>query len=168
MENRVGDNVPPPAQLDPLLLQAQKLKSTLDTFCITLTPEERQSRVKPLRGAEPKIRLAADLCQRYGITLKAVPIEGMLADLDLVQTMAPFVAATKSAAQMAEDTQNQAFSEAWQAFLALYGALQVAAEHDAALAEELKELVDFMKIYATRKKPAEKAEKEEPTPPPGG
>ena len=162
MENRVGDNVPPPDQLNPLLGQTQKVKDTLEGFCVTLTPEERQSRVKPLRGAEAKIRLAADLCQRYGVSLKSVPVEGMLADLDLVQKMAPFVAALKSSAQMVEDTQDQAFSESWLAFLALYGALQVASDHDAALAEEMKELVDFMRIYANRKKPADKPSPDAP------
>ena len=166
MDNRVGDNVPPQAQLDALLTHATELKTGLAEFGVTLIPEERLSRVKPLRGAESKIRFAADLCERYDVHLKAVPVAGMIADLDLVQTMAPFVAATRSAAQMAEDTQDQAFSEAWQAYLALYGALQVAAEHDAALAEEMKELVEFMKIYATRRKPA--APEAPPATPPGG
>ena len=152
MEHRVGSNTPPPATTGPLLSQAQSLKSELEKFCITHTPDERSSRLKPLRGAEAKIRKAADLCERYGVSIRAIPVQGMLDDLDLCTLLAPFVAALGSAAQMVEDTQNQAFSEAWQAYLALYGALSKAAEHDPTLAAEMTELFDFMAIYGAKRK----------------
>lgn len=151
VENRVGHNAPAQAVQDTLLKQAKDVNQQLDPWCITLTPEERQARPKPLRGAEARIRKVYDLCQRYGVTLRKVSADEMMNDLNLFVGMAPLVSTLRAGAQKAEDTQDQAFSEAWAGFLALYGALAAAAEHDPELEGEMADLYDFMSIYAGNK-----------------
>lgn len=51
---------------------------------------------------------------------------------------------------LAEDTEGQAESEMWEAFLAYYGVLSKMAEQNPTLAVELAPVVDFM----ARRKPA--------------
>ena len=154
MDNRVGDNVPTQAELDALVAQLQDAKDKLAKFAITLMAEERKSRLKPLRGAEAQMRKVVDLCTRYKVSMPAAPVGGMLNDLNLMVQLEPVLAALQPAAQMAEDTQNQAFSEAWQAHLLNYAALSLAAEHDAALAKELQPVIEFMRLYGRRKAPS--------------
>lgn len=162
MENKVGDNVPPQQVLDGLLTQLQVVLAELMKFWITLSDEERAARLKPLHGAEPMIAKAADLCQRYGVTVPGVPADGMLNDLRLAQQVRPFLTVLQSAALAASDTLGQAQSESWGAFLALYSALLTASAHNPALAGEVKELEEFMRAYG-RKKRAPKAEPAKPT-----
>jgi hypothetical protein len=144
MDNKVGDNVPKQQKLEAILAQFISAMNDLKEFCITLQSDDRGSLLHPRRGAEAKVEFAADLCARYEVKVKNVPVDGMLNDLRLARQLRPFVALLQSALTLVTDTSSQAQSEYWQAFLALYGALVKTAEDDPMLAAEVQDLVDFM------------------------
>ena len=166
MENKVGDNVPKQQKLDAILAQLISVMNDLKEFCLTLQSEERGSLLHPRRGGEAKVEFAADLCTRYEVKLKNVPVDGMLADLRLARQIRPFVALFQSGLTLVTDTSSQAQSEYWQAFLALYGALVKASEHDPMLAAEVQDLVDFMATNAKRAKAPDAASPPFGEPPP--
>ncbi len=145
MENKVGDNVPSQKKLDELLNQLRTTVEALKEFCITMQKEERPYTAKPHKNADKLTRKAYDLAKRHGVTVNNVPLEGMMNDLRLSEQIQPFNAVLTLGAQLAADTTLQANSEYYTAFLAYYGALCRAAEHDPALAVELKEIQDEMR-----------------------
>lgn len=145
MENKVGDNAPVQKKLDELLGQLSQVVEEIKKFTITLQKDERSSTVKPHKGADRLAQKTYDLATRYGITVKNVPLQGMLNDLRLVTQVQPFDSLFTLGAQLTTDTTLQAKSEYYTAFLAYYGALSAAAEHDAALAVEIKDIQDEMR-----------------------
>jgi hypothetical protein len=144
MENRVGDNVPSQKQLDEMLKQLSTLVARIQEFCLTLQKDERPFTLKPHKGAEQLAEQTYNLAKRYGITVKNVPLEGMMNDLHLAAQIQPFDALFNLGAQLTADTALQAKSEYFTAFLAYYGALVAAAEHDAALAAEIEPIQKAM------------------------
>jgi hypothetical protein len=152
MDNHVGDNVPDQKKLDAILAKLTEGVAELKEFCNALPTEERTQLLHPRHGGEAKVELAHDLCTRYGVTVKNVPLDGMLNDLRLARVIRPFVILLKSALTLVSDTASQAQSEYWEAFLALYGALTRAAEHDPLLAAEVKDLEAFMAVHGKRRK----------------
>lgn len=154
MDNKVGDNVPKQQKLEAILAQLSGAVSDLQEFCITLPAEERTQLLHPRRGGEAMVERAHDLCTRYDVKVKNVPIDGMLNDLRLARQIRPFVALIQSGLTLVTDTASQAQSEYWQAFLSLYGALVKAAEHDPMLAAEVQDLVEFMAAHGKRNKAA--------------
>lgn len=145
MENKVGDNVPAQKKLDELLAKTRAVVEELQAFCITLQKDERPYTIKPHKGADVLAAKVHDLALRYEISVKNVPVEGMKNDLRLTQQLQPFEAVFALGTQLIADTTLQANSEYYTAFLALYGALSKAAEHDAALAVEIKDVQDAMR-----------------------
>ena len=152
MENKVGDNVPKQQKLDAILAKLTDALKELKEFCITLPSEERTQLLHPRRGGDDKVERAHELCTRYGVSVKHVPLEGMMNDLRLAKQLRPFVTLIQSALTLVSDTTSQAQSEYWQAFLALYGALVKASEHDPELAAEVKDLEEFMAAHGKRRK----------------
>jgi hypothetical protein len=73
VDNKVGDNVPKQKKLDEIYATISGGVAELAKFCITQSEEERVSRLKPRRGAEPMVEKANDLAQRYGVTVAGVP-----------------------------------------------------------------------------------------------
>jgi hypothetical protein len=144
MDNKVGDNVPKQQKLDTIFAQLTSAMGDLREFCLTLQTDDRGSLLHPRRGAEAKVEFAADLCARYDVKVKNVPVDGMLNDLRLARQIRPFIALLQSGLTLVTDTSSQAQSEYWQAFLALYGALVKSSEHDPMLAAEVQDLVEFM------------------------
>jgi hypothetical protein len=159
MENKVGDNVPKQQKLDAIFTKLTSVVAELQEFCITLQSEERTSLLHPRRGGDAKAEVAHDLCTRYDVKVKNVPVDGMLNDLRLARQIRPFLALFQSGLTMVTDTSSQAQSEYWQAFLSLYGALVKSAEHDPMLAAEVQDLVDFMAAHGRKQKAAEAAPK---------
>ena len=157
MENKVGDNVPKQQKLEAILAQLTSVVKDLQEFCITLQSDERTPLLHPRRGGDAKVELAHDLCTRYDVKVKNVPLDGMLNDLRLARQIRPFVALFQSGLTLVTDTSSQAQSEYWQAFLSLYGALVKSAEHDPMLAAEVKDLVDFMAQHVKKAKALEVA-----------
>ena len=163
MDNKVGDNVPKQQKLEAILAQLISVMNDLKEFCVTLQSDDRGSLLHPRRGAEGKVEFAADLCTRYEVKLKNVPVDGMLNDLRLARQIRPFIAIFQSGLTLVTDTSLQAQAEYWTAFLALYGALVKTSEHDAMLAAEVDDLIKFMS-NAKKAAPAEAA----PAAPPAG
>ncbi|MFO0586822.1 MAG: hypothetical protein U0441_04755 [Polyangiaceae bacterium] len=151
MDNKVGDNVPSQKKLDDLLAQLRDVVGELQKFCVTLQPDERKATAKPHKGAEKPARNVHNLAQRYDIHVKNVPLDGMLNDVRLSESIEPFAKALALGAQISADTKLQANSEYYTAFLAYYGALSQAAEHDPNLAAELKETQEEMRKVRQRK-----------------
>jgi hypothetical protein len=164
MENHVGDNVPDQAKLTAILAKLTEGVEELKAFCNALPSESRTQLLHPRHGGEAKVELAYDLCTRYEVSVKNVPLEGMMNDLRLARVIRPFVTLFKSALTLVSDTASQAQSEYWEAFLALYGALSRAGEHDPLLAAEVKDLEDFMAVHGKRSKAAVAAGSEEKAP----
>lgn len=158
MENRVGDNVPPQKKVDELLKQLASVVEQLKPFFVTLHKDERAATLKPHKGAETLVEKTYSLATRYGVTVKNVPLEGMMNDLRLASQVQPFDALFSLGAQLAADTALQAKSEFYTAFLAYYGALCKAAEHDPALAAEIKPIQDEMRTLRKPRTPAAAAE----------
>jgi hypothetical protein len=151
MDNMVGDNVPSQKKLDAILELFLKLVGELQHFCITLDAEARAGTVKPPRGNEEWVARVADLSTRYGVAAKSAPIAGMLNDARLAQALGPYQPHATLLAQLMADTLLQARSEYWSAFLQNYGALAREAEHDPALAAELKPVQEFMRtVHASK------------------
>lgn len=144
MDNKVGDNVPSEKVLAGLLEQLAHVVAKLSEFGIHLDTDDRKRLFHERLGAEPHIRTVYTLATRHGVTLKGIPLEGMMNDRKLKAAMEPFVAAFQAAKTLAEDTAGQAESESWEAFLAYYGVLSSMADRDPALATELAAVVAFM------------------------
>lgn len=155
MDNKVGDNVPSNKKLGDLLDQLRSVVQELQKFCITLHAEDRLMALKPHDGAEKLARETHDLAKRYDINVKNVPLEGMMNDLRLSEAIQPFAKELALGAQLSADTRLQANAEYYTAFLAYYGALNNAANHDPALAAELKPIQEAMrKVRRPRNAPA--------------
>lgn len=166
MENQVGDNVPDQHKLNAILAKLTEGVEELKAFCSALPTEERTQLLHPRHGGEAKVELAHDLCSRYGVAVKNVPLDGMMNDLHLARAIRPFVTLFKSALTLVSDTAAQAQSEYWEAFLSLYGALTRAAEHDPLLAAEVKDLEEFMAVHGKRRKAVVVAKAPAPAPTP--
>ena len=156
MENRVGDNVPPQQTIDEIKKSVEGAVATLAKFCIVLLPSERKQALRGRIGADIHIELVARLAAKYGVTVPGAPADGMMNDLLLTQKLAPLVALLQNALQLVEDTELEATSESWQAFLTLYAALELASRHNGALAKELAGTVEFMKAGVRRRKKNQK------------
>jgi hypothetical protein len=84
------------------------------------------------------------LATKYKLAIDGIPIQGMKDDLALSAMLRAPRASLRAGQHLVGDTLGQAESEAWEAFLAYYGALSGIAKHQAALAAELAPIVDFM------------------------
>lgn len=145
MENKVGDNVPAPKKIEDLLQQTANQVEQLQAFCVTLHPEERSATIKPPAGTDALARSVHELATRHEVTVKNVPLDGMMNDLRLAETMPRFQAIFALGAQLVADTMLQAKSEYYSAFLSYYDALLAAAEHDPMLAAEMRPIQDAMR-----------------------
>ena len=153
MDNKVGDKLLSPEELAQLLDQLKSSVEKLRAFGITLTVDERKRTLKQRRGAEPHIQRVIDLAKKHNVSLKNIPLASLENDLGLTKQLQPIEDELRVALQLAEDTGNQAGSEAWEAFLAYYGVLSSMGERMPDLASELQTVVDFMAIGPRKKTP---------------
>ncbi|MFT3769410.1 MAG: hypothetical protein QM820_28565 [Minicystis sp.] len=153
MENKVGDNNPSAAEVTQILGSLGASVDLLKKFCITLGKDQRKRLLHARLGAEPHIARVYDLSVKYGIKIANIPLAGMVADLALFTMLRPIQDVLRAALRMVDDTAGQAESEAWQAFLAYYGALSGMAKSVPELATELSPTVEFM-ATGPRPKPA--------------
>lgn len=159
MENRVGDSAPTPQKAADLLKKLNDIITELQKTGIILSVEERRSRLRARKDSEPHVQRVYDICKKHHVAIPHIPLDGMLADLHLADTLRPFGPAFTLGNQLIEDTTAQAETEMWQAFLQHYGVLQTLAEHNPEIAAELKPVVDFMRRKRSPTQP------EPPTPP---
>jgi len=151
MENRVGDNVPPQAKLDLWLKSLSSMQGEMVKFCITLTKDERRSMLRARRDSEGMIRRVYEIATKKGLSIPGIPLDGMLSDVNLAERLEPFATLLTLCLQLVEDTQAQANTESWQAFLAYYSVLSTMAVHDPEIAVALSPVTTAMRH--TRKKP---------------
>ena len=153
MDNKVGDNAPDAAGMAAILSQLTTPVNALKVFCINVSKEQRKRFLHARLGAEPHIARIHDLAVQHGLNIEGIPLTGMLADLSLFTLLRPVRDLLATALQMVDDTAGQAESEAWEAFLAYYGALTGMAKHLPALATAIKPTIEFM-ATGPRPKPA--------------
>jgi hypothetical protein len=165
MDNKVGDNAPDAAGMAAILSQLTTPVNALKLFCINISKDQRKRLLHARLGSEPHIARVHDLSVQNGLSIDSIPLTGMLADLALFTLLRPIRDLLATALQMVDDTAGQAESEAWEAFLAYYGALTGMAKHLPALATAIKPTVEFM---ATGPKKTPAAGGTGPTGPGGG
>jgi hypothetical protein len=153
MQNKVGSTLIAPKKLEQLLKQLKDIAEELRPYGITLTTDDRKRMLRPRKGAEAHMQRVHDLAEKHGVSLKAIPLDGMANDLALAKQFQPFEDELRTALTLAEDTGSQAESEAWEAFLAYYGVLSSMAERSPELAAELQTVVEFMATGPRKKAP---------------
>ncbi len=144
MKNKVGDNVPAPAEMDILQKQQQGVVDELKAFCITLSREERKELSYARKEADPQVMRVRDLATKYNIDIPDMALEDMMKDLDLRVRIHPITDLLRNGLAMAEDTEREAESEMWQVFLAYYGVLCSMSKSIPELEEALKPVRKFM------------------------
>jgi hypothetical protein len=144
MANLVGDLQPDAATTDKLLTKLRNVGGTWRQFGVNLSKVERKALLHARIGAEPHIARLHDIAIKYNVAIPDVPLQGMLDDLALYTTLRPFQDELRTGKALLDDTAGQAESEAWEAFLAYYGALNGMAKHHPALEEDMKPIVEFM------------------------
>lgn len=154
MDNRVGDHLPAEAEISKAIKQLDDIKSKLAAYCVTLTPDERRSRLKFRPGGEAVVNKVAKLAKKYEVDNDDTPVAGMLDDMTLAARIASLASDASTVAQMLDDTLLQAQSEAWQAATSLYSQLRERARNNATLHAEMEELVAFFATGKRAKKAA--------------
>ena len=154
MENKVGDKNPDAAATAKLVAELGGVVEALGKFCITLSKDERRRLLHARLGAEPHIARVHEMATKFGINLVNMPLAGMLSDLALYVMLRPIADTLRTALQMVEDTAGEAESEAWQAFLAYYGALAGVAKHHPEIATALAPTIEFMAVGSRSKGPS--------------
>ncbi len=124
---------------------------------------ERRRVLRARKDSEGLIRRVHEIATKKGLTIPGIPLDGMLKDIDLSQRLEPFVTLLTLCLQLVEDTQAQADSEAWQAFLAYYSVLSTMASHDPEVAVAIAPVTTAMRH--ARKKPAPEPSTPEPAKP---
>jgi len=159
MENRVGKNVPTDTEFAALEKRLEDLLSDLRKFTITLTKEERTSRIRPYKGFEEMAKLISDLSTRYGVTLADAPLTELATDLNLSTRTARLETLAAAVQQALSDTSRQATHEYAQAAFLHYGVLSSLAPHKPELAAALRPVKAFLsppkKVAATPPTPDE-------------
>jgi hypothetical protein len=144
MDNKVGDNMPSAKAFAALLQQLKDVVEQLKKFGITLSGDERKRLLHARREADPMVKRVHDLAVKYNIAIPKIPLQGMTNDMLLREHMQPIVDELRAGLTVAEDTEGEAESEMWEAFLAYYGVLANMAPRMPELATELAPVVTFM------------------------
>jgi hypothetical protein len=144
LTNRVGDRVPDPAVRAQLAADLDEVVTTWRRYGLVLNTAQRRGLLDARRGAEPHIARIQELAVKYGIDIGTFPLQGLANDVALYTTLRPFQDELRTGKALLDDTAGQAESEAWEAFLAYYGALNGMAKHHPALEEDMKPIVEFM------------------------
>jgi len=144
MDNKVGDNMPSAKAFAALLQQLKDIVAQLKKFGVTLSADERKRLLYARREADPMVKRVHDLAVKHNIALQKIPLSGMMNDMLLREHMQPIVDELRAALTMAEDTEGEAESEMWEAFLAYYGILANMAPRMPELATELAPVMTFM------------------------
>lgn len=164
MENKVGDKVPSPKVVAEIVDEIKSVNAKLKKFGVTLSVDERKRLLHARREADPMVKRVHELSLKYGVNLPGIPVQGMVSDMTLRDRLLPIVDLLRAALALADDTEGQAESEMWEAFLAHYGVLSSMADKLPELATELAPVVAFM-ANGKRRKEAPAADGAEETKP---
>jgi hypothetical protein len=150
MDDRVGNNNPDPKDLAKLVEEVRALRKKVESFTISLSPEERKHVVTKLRpGADAIVTIVGSQAAKNEIKLPKISVQGMKWDLDLAQMLQPLLNEVTMLHERVEDTVLEAQTEAWWATTAYYAALVRMSAADPELEAALKPAIEF---YATGKR----------------
>jgi hypothetical protein len=142
VDNKVGDKLFAEKKATTLLKQLLDIIEQLRE--IGIVHKTGTKLAYPRKGAADQIQTVHDLAVKYGLSVKSAPLDGMLRDVALSKQVRPFANALRGGLKLADDTINQADSEAWGAFLAYYNLLSALAEKDSEVAVEMASVIEFM------------------------
>jgi hypothetical protein len=154
MQNKVGDNAPSAKVMAGLVEQLAAIVEQMKSFGITLPKDDRKRLLHARRDADPMVQRVHDLAVKHGVTIKDIPLDGMQNDKALRARLHPLADLFRAGLTLAEDTEGQAESEMWEAFLAYYGVLANMAQRTPELAVELAPVIEFMAHGKRRAPPA--------------
>jgi len=155
MDNRVGDNLPTPQQVQDWTAKLEQLFAEMKPFMTKLSADEKQHLLGFRPGGEAIVALIAGLAEKYGIQLADMPVSGMRNDLALSQTLAPIVSQLALMASWGQDTVSAARSEAWQATTGNYSVLSRVSDANPSLAAEIKPAQEFFARRSKKQPPPE-------------
>jgi hypothetical protein len=144
MENKVGKNLPSDTEFAALVKRVQDVLAELRKFCITLSKEERTSRIRPVYGFEEVAEQICSLSERYGATLADAPVSEIRSDLHLVKMSASLQTLLETGLQLVSDTRAQAAHEYAQGAFVQYGVLSALAPHKPELAAAIRPVKAFL------------------------
>lgn len=153
MDNRVGDTIPPEAEVAKLVRAIEAVAVKVERYTVKLTAQERKGLLKFRPGGEAIVELVARLAIKYKSNADDTPVDGMKADLELSQRLRPLTAAAELLARTLDDTELEAEGECWHAATANYTLLNLLARNNPTLASELEPARAFFATGPRRKKP---------------
>jgi hypothetical protein len=145
MQNRVGDTVPDEATRAKLLADVAFVVDAWRPYGLVHTGAQRREILNPRHGAAQHLARVQEIAGKLGLDIDGIPLQGMSDDLALFTALRPFQDELRAGLQFFDDTAGTAESEAWEAFLAYYGALSGLGRHHPGVAEAMKPIVEFMK-----------------------
>lgn len=151
MNNFVGDNLPSEQEIEDLKKEIAAILSKARSFGIVLDTDDRIRLIRARKGADHVVARVHELAVKYSVDLPGIPLQGMQNDLALVRMLRPVHSALRDVLTVIDDTEGQAASEAWEAFLAYYATLSGMATRIPTLAAELKDVATFMRTSRPRK-----------------
>jgi hypothetical protein len=153
MENRVGDTMPKSDDVTKIVQALQGVVTELKKFGVILSTDERKRLLHARKDADSMVQRVHELAGKHNVTIPQISISGMKDDLTLYRMLHPITDLLNAALVLAQDTEGQAESEMWEAYLAYYGVLSSMAERNPELAVELKPVRDFMASTKRRSPP---------------
>jgi hypothetical protein len=150
MENRVGDVVPSEADIEKLLKDIAGFRSRLEKYGDLLSPEARQSTLKPPEGSEATSKLIAKLLTAHKVSLPGIDPADIEADRLLAERLAPVATELGSLQRLVQDTILQANHERWSATTAGYTSLVRTMDANPELREALKPALDAFGVGRKR------------------
>lgn len=150
MENQVGDVVPSDAEIEKILKDIRGLRNRLEKYGDVLTPEERQSTLKPPEGGDATSKLIARLLTQHKVSLPGIDPADIETDRLLAERLAPVASELSSLQRLVQDTILQANHERWSATTAGYTALVRTMDANSELREALKPALDAFGVGRKR------------------
>jgi hypothetical protein len=154
MDNKVGDHVPSVKAVADLVQQLKDILDKLKSFGVILSDDERKRLLHARREADPMVKRVHDLAVKYGVAIPSIPLQDMINDMTLRERVHPIADVVRATLTVVVDTEAEAESEMWQAFLAYYGVLSSMSGRLPDLASELETVTTFMSNPRRRKAPA--------------
>jgi hypothetical protein len=149
--NYVGSNAPSEADLSKYEKLIQSIIEFQRPWSVVLGGDQKSTMIRARVGSEKHLQLIHDLAKEKGLSIPALSLEGMQADIGVASSASRMETVLTRALEMAADTRYAAQSEAWQAFLGYYGVLSSMASRDPELANRLRPVVDFMASGKSKK-----------------
>jgi hypothetical protein len=153
MDNKVGDKIPTPKQIEKALTAIRDARKVLAPFLISLSADQRKRLIRFRPGGETVVSKVGEAASKRDVSLPGISVENMQADLALVHALAPVAAELETFTAEVDDTVLEAEAECWWAATAFYSSLSRIQATDPKLESELKPVVDFFALGRRKKAP---------------